>query len=43
MVMVVAMMVVVVTDGNHDLRVRRFGERCGENESEQAVQENFHI
>jgi len=43
MVMVVAMMVVVVTDRNHNLRIGRLGERCGENESEQAVQENFHI
>jgi hypothetical protein len=37
------MMVVVPTDVDHNLRIGGLGERGGENESEQAVQENFHI
>ncbi len=42
--MVVVMTVVVmVTNVNHNLGVRRLGERCSENKSEQAIQKDFHV
>jgi hypothetical protein len=37
------MMMVVATDIDHNLGVRRLGERCSENEGEQGVQKDFHI
>jgi hypothetical protein len=37
-----AMAVMVVAHVDDDLGVGRRGERCGENESEQAVQNSFH-
>jgi hypothetical protein len=34
---------VVAANGNHNLGVRRLGERCSENKGEQRVQKDFHI
>jgi hypothetical protein len=46
-IVVVMMMVVVVmmmvADRDHDLGIRGLRERCGKNEGEQGVQEDFHI
>jgi hypothetical protein len=38
MMAIPAVTVMMAADGDHNLGVRRFGERCCENESEQAVQ-----
>jgi hypothetical protein len=37
------MMVVVPADVDHNLGIRRLGEGCSENESEEGVQKDFHI
>ncbi len=44
MMMAVPAMTVMVMVANihHNLGVRRLGERCSENEGEQAIQKDFH-